>query len=130
MNIKVGFVSLGCSKNAIDCELMLSRLINAGIEIVDEDIFADVTEGFRIAYRYQSNGEDKASVFQTNLCGYGLGDTYWRDAPELSLAVNGDFRLFVGGRTIDGIYNPIATIYLFQQNHSHHLMGKCHFRKT
>jgi len=42
LNIKVGFVSLGCSKNAIDCELMLSRLINAGIEIVDEDIFADV----------------------------------------------------------------------------------------
>ena len=28
--IKIGFVSLGCSKNLIDTEVMLARLANAG----------------------------------------------------------------------------------------------------
>ena len=40
--IKVAFVSLGCPKNQIDSEVMLAKLGNAGFEIVEEDIFADV----------------------------------------------------------------------------------------
>ncbi|MBR3995538.1 MAG: 30S ribosomal protein S12 methylthiotransferase RimO [Clostridia bacterium] len=40
--IKVGFVSLGCEKNRIDTEVMLKKLIDAGMEIVPEDIDADV----------------------------------------------------------------------------------------
>ncbi|MEG2117909.1 MAG: hypothetical protein RRY76_01750, partial [Clostridia bacterium] len=40
--IKVGFVSLGCPKNLINTEVMLSKLANAGFEIVAEDIEADV----------------------------------------------------------------------------------------
>ncbi len=40
--IKVGFVSLGCSKNLVDTEVMLKRLIDAGYEITPEDTEADV----------------------------------------------------------------------------------------
>lgn len=40
--MKIGFVSLGCSKNQIDTELMLAKLAEAGYEITDEDIEADV----------------------------------------------------------------------------------------
>lgn len=42
MAIKVGFVSLGCPKNLINTEIMLSKLANAGYEIVAEDVDADV----------------------------------------------------------------------------------------
>ena len=38
---KVGFISLGCSKNLVDTEVMLKKLVDAGYEIV-EDIDADV----------------------------------------------------------------------------------------
>ena len=40
--IKVGFVSLGCAKNLINTEVMISKLAEAGCEIVAEDIDADV----------------------------------------------------------------------------------------
>lgn len=42
MSIKVGFVSLGCPKNLLNTEVMLAKLINHGMEIVAEDIDADV----------------------------------------------------------------------------------------
>jgi len=42
MQGKVGFVSLGCPKNEVDCEMMLARVAAAGYEIVPEDIDADV----------------------------------------------------------------------------------------
>lgn len=42
MNIKVGFVSLGCPKNTCDTEVMLGLLNEGGFEIVSEDIYADV----------------------------------------------------------------------------------------
>ncbi|MBP5231690.1 MAG: 30S ribosomal protein S12 methylthiotransferase RimO, partial [Clostridia bacterium] len=42
MSIKVGFVSLGCPKNLMNTERMLSILANNGYEIVAEDIEADV----------------------------------------------------------------------------------------
>ena len=40
--MKVGFVSLGCSKNLVDTEVMLHKLMSAGHEIVAEEIEADV----------------------------------------------------------------------------------------
>ena len=40
--MKVGFVSLGCSKNQIDTERMLAKVAEAGYEITGEDIEADV----------------------------------------------------------------------------------------
>ena len=42
MAIKCAFVSLGCPKNQIDSEIMLAKLAESGIEIVEEDIYADV----------------------------------------------------------------------------------------
>lgn len=42
MAIKVGFVSLGCPKNLINTEVMLAQLVDNGMEIVAEDIDADV----------------------------------------------------------------------------------------
>lgn len=42
MSIKVGFISLGCPKNQVDAELMLSKLENAGFEIVDVAYEADI----------------------------------------------------------------------------------------
>ena len=42
LSIKVGFVSLGCPKNEVDCEMMLARVAAAGYEIVPEDVDADV----------------------------------------------------------------------------------------
>ncbi len=41
-NAKIGFVSLGCSKNLVDTERMLQLLSEAGYEITAEDIEADV----------------------------------------------------------------------------------------
>lgn len=40
--IKVGFVSLGCSKNQVDTEVMLHTLAEKGCEIVAEETEADV----------------------------------------------------------------------------------------
>lgn len=42
MGVKVGFVSLGCPKNLVNTEKMLSKLADNGYEIVAEDIHADV----------------------------------------------------------------------------------------
>ena len=39
---KVGFVSLGCSKNLCDTEVMLKHLVDAGYEITPEETEADV----------------------------------------------------------------------------------------
>ncbi len=40
--IKIGFVSLGCSKNLLDTEVMLARLANAGYAITPDETEADV----------------------------------------------------------------------------------------
>ena len=42
VSIKVALISLGCPKNQVDSEVMLSKLRKAGMEIVEEDIHADV----------------------------------------------------------------------------------------
>ncbi|MBP3378540.1 MAG: 30S ribosomal protein S12 methylthiotransferase RimO, partial [Clostridia bacterium] len=39
---KVGFISLGCSKNLCDTEVMLKHLLDAGYEITPEETEADV----------------------------------------------------------------------------------------
>ena len=42
MAIKVAVISLGCPKNQVDSEVMLAKLKDAGMEIVIDDIDADV----------------------------------------------------------------------------------------
>ena len=39
---KIGFISLGCSKNSIDTEVMLHQLVSAGYQIVPEASEADI----------------------------------------------------------------------------------------
>ena len=39
---KIGFVSLGCSKNLVDTEVMLHRLLSAGYEITPDETEADI----------------------------------------------------------------------------------------
>ena len=39
---KIGFISLGCSKNTVDTEVMLHRLMSAGYEITPEPTEADI----------------------------------------------------------------------------------------
>ncbi|MBR4255862.1 MAG: hypothetical protein IKQ18_01765, partial [Clostridia bacterium] len=40
--MKIGFVSLGCCKNQLDTEVMLSVLADEGYEITNEEAEADV----------------------------------------------------------------------------------------
>ena len=42
MTKKVGMISLGCPKNQVDAEIMLSQLQNGGFEIVSDPAEADV----------------------------------------------------------------------------------------
>lgn len=42
MHEKIGFISLGCPKNQVDSELMLSKLDNVGFNIIDTAVGADV----------------------------------------------------------------------------------------
>ena len=39
---KIGFVSLGCSKNLVDTEVMLHALVSAGYEITPDETEADI----------------------------------------------------------------------------------------
>ncbi|MBQ4515631.1 MAG: 30S ribosomal protein S12 methylthiotransferase RimO, partial [Clostridia bacterium] len=58
MNIKIGFVSLGCPKNLVDTEVMLGILGNNGYEIVsnpeDADVIVVNTCGFIDAAKTES----------------------------------------------------------------------------
>ena len=40
--VKVGFISLGCSKNLVDTEVMLHKLYSAGFEITPEESEAEI----------------------------------------------------------------------------------------
>lgn len=42
MREKIGFISLGCPKNQVDSEMMLKKLSDAGFEIIDTAVGADV----------------------------------------------------------------------------------------
>ncbi|MDD3365369.1 MAG: radical SAM protein, partial [Syntrophomonas sp.] len=48
--MKVGFISLGCSKNQVDTEIMIAKMKNAGYKIVD--------------------GLEKADIIIINTCGF------------------------------------------------------------
>lgn len=42
MSITVGFVSLGCAKNRVDCEMMMSKVHNGGFKLIEDAAMADV----------------------------------------------------------------------------------------
>ncbi len=42
MSITVGFVSLGCAKNRVDCEMMMSKVREGGYRLIEDVAMADV----------------------------------------------------------------------------------------
>lgn len=42
MSTTVGFVSLGCAKNRVDCEMMMSKVREAGFKLIEDAAMADV----------------------------------------------------------------------------------------
>ncbi len=90
---------------------VLSMTGEEGYLKLPNDIWKNTEKGFTVSFfaKPASDVKSDANLFQTNLCGYGAGDTSWRDAPEISLSVAGDLRIYVGGRTINGTYNALST---------------------
>lgn len=56
-----------------------------------------------------SKCSENANIFQFNPCGYAAGDNFWKDAPEISVKSNLYTTFYIGGRTINGVFNPSAT---------------------
>ena len=42
MSITVGFISLGCAKNRVDCEMMMRKVADRGYKLVEDIATADV----------------------------------------------------------------------------------------
>ena len=84
---------------------------DAGYLELPSDVWKNAKDGFTVSLSVKpdSSADAAANIFQTNLSGYGTGDTFWRDAPEISLNAGGTIRVYVGGRTINGVYSPSAT---------------------
>ncbi|MCD7746898.1 MAG: glycoside hydrolase family 97 catalytic domain-containing protein [Firmicutes bacterium] len=76
-----------------------------------DDVWENAEEGFSvvITVRPDEDVSNDAVIFGTNLCGYSVGDTSWRDAPEISLTAGGNLTVYVGGRTINGTYTALST---------------------
>lgn len=77
---------------------------SSGILELPKDIWQTVTDAVTIAFSYKaaSDASDDACLFQTNISGYETGDTFWKDAPEISLTAGGTLRIYAGTRTING----------------------------
>lgn len=66
MAIKVNFISLGCPKNQLDSEVMLAKCVAAGMEIVQEDIFADVVVVNTCAFIDSAKSEAIETILDVN----------------------------------------------------------------
>lgn len=42
MSITVGFISLGCAKNRVDCEMLMKKVANRGYKLIEDIAMADV----------------------------------------------------------------------------------------
>lgn len=66
MSIKVNFISLGCPKNQLDSEVMLAKCVAAGMEIVQEDINADVVVVNTCAFIDSAKSEAIETILDVN----------------------------------------------------------------
>ncbi len=98
---------------AYDDERQTNVLSVAGGSYLEfpQDMFTDVTEGFTLAFSVKLDEAcpDGANIIQLNPCGYGVGDKVWRDAPEISIKADLTTTFYIGGRTINGVFNASAT---------------------
>ena len=100
--IKIGFVSLGCSKNLVDTELMLRKLYDAGFEITPSEEEAEIiivnTCGFIESAKQESidNILDLAWLKENGKCRYIIAtgclveryrEEVMRELPELDALV-------------------------------------------
>lgn len=73
--------------------------------------FKDITDQFTVTLdvKISESCADGANIIQFNPCGYAIGDTYWRDAPEISIKSDLLTTFYIGGRTINGVFSSSAT---------------------
>ncbi len=114
MHEKIGFISLGCPKNQVDSELMLSKLDEAGFTIIDTAIGADVviinTCGFIEAAKQEAidnilemaelkNDGEIGKIIVIGCLAERYRDEILKEIPEVDavggLGVNGDIVDFV-----------------------------------
>ncbi len=117
MTVKVGFVSLGCSKNLVDTEVMLKKIEDEGFLLVpnpeDADVIAVNTCAFIDSAKeesintilemaeYKKNGKCKALI----VCGC-LAQRYYKEFKTLLPEVDG----VVGASGIDKICDAVKNV--------------------
>lgn len=81
MTKKVGMISLGCPKNQVDAEIMLSKLQNGGFEIVSDPAEADVVIVNTCGFIEDAKKESIENIFDMV--------SYKEDCPMLKVLVTG-----------------------------------------
>lgn len=81
MSKKIGMVSLGCPKNQVDAEIMLSKLQNGGFEIVNDPAEADLIIVNTCAFIESAKKESIESILDMA--------SYKEDYPSVRLLVTG-----------------------------------------
>lgn len=81
MSKKIGMVSLGCPKNQVDAEIMLSKLQNGGFEIVNDPAEADLIIVNTCAFIESAKKESIESILDMV--------SYKEDYPSVRLLVTG-----------------------------------------
>lgn len=81
MSKKIGMVSLGCPKNQVDAEIMLSKLQNDGFEIVNDPAEADLIIVNTCAFIESAKKESIESILDMA--------SYKEDYPSVRLLVTG-----------------------------------------
>ena len=99
---KIGFVSLGCSKNLVDTEVMLHKLVTAGYEITPEDIDADIiivnTCGFIESAKQEAidnildlawlkKNRNLKGIIATGCLVERYGEQVWEELPEIDAMI-------------------------------------------
>ena len=81
MTKKIGMISLGCPKNQVDAEIMLSKLQNNGFEIVNDPIDADVVIVNTCGFIDDAKKESIENILDMV--------SYKEDYPEIKVLVTG-----------------------------------------
>lgn len=81
MSKKIGMISLGCPKNQVDAEIMLSKLQNDGFEIVSDPMDADLIIVNTCGFIENAKKDSIENILDTV--------SYREDNPELKVLVTG-----------------------------------------
>ena len=81
MSKKIGMISLGCPKNQVDAEIMLSKLKNGGFEIVSDPAEADLIIVNTCGFIGDAKKESIESILEMT--------SYKEDYPDIKILVTG-----------------------------------------